>query len=173
MSGPDRARQDAYTEIYFLLPEGWMVGIPSFEAARGSWSVTARAPEDPGRPGPRPSVTGEGDDGVAALEDLGRRLRKLPEVQRRLNVERRSRPSGGGAMMAHGVWAAVGLALFEGLIKLAERGMRAKRLRALQTRRRRRRQARGETADGQHATPGASKRPDSGSSATPGSNAND
>ena len=148
MSGPDGARQDAYTEIYFLLPDGWMAGIPSVDAARQGWAVTARAPETPGRSGLRPSVTGKGDDAVAALEDLGRRLRKLPEVQKRLNQERRRKAGGAaGAAIALADWGGVVRLLTKGLTKLAERRMRADRLRALRARRHRRQQRR--TAEGQ------------------------
>ncbi len=138
MSSPDQARRDAYAEIYFLLPEGWMAGIPAFDAASQRWLVTAQAPEDPGRSGLRPSVTGEGDDGLAALEDLARRLRKLPGVQHRINDERRRQSAGAGSY-SDGWLGLVGI-LFDGLVRLAELRLRADRLRALRARRRPRRQ---------------------------------
>jgi hypothetical protein len=56
-----------WNEIHDLLPEWWQVGPAAFDPGRQRWSVTARSPKYGGWLRPPATITGEGEDEVAAL----------------------------------------------------------------------------------------------------------
>ena len=82
------ARERAWDDIHDLLPEWWQVGLATFDLGRHRWSVTvtARSPKYSGRPRPPATVTGEGEDEVAALTYLALKLR-----ERRMALEEKAR----------------------------------------------------------------------------------
>jgi hypothetical protein len=72
------AINDAWDALYDSLPARWKIGKPSYDPSRRAWSVTAWGPRRGSGRTP-PSVTGIGDDEVAALRDLDCRLRAEPQ----------------------------------------------------------------------------------------------
>jgi len=60
-------RERAWDDIRDLLPEWCQVGPDTFDPGRRRLSVTARSPKYSGRVRPPATVTGEGEDDVAAL----------------------------------------------------------------------------------------------------------
>jgi len=70
---------DVHEQVWFAvddaLPARWRVGPPSFDPGRGHWRVTARGPH-PGRGKVPTTVSGTGEDEIAALRDLDARLRQ-------------------------------------------------------------------------------------------------
>ena len=63
----------------------------TFDPGRHRWSVTARSPKYSGRLRPPATITGEGEDEVAALTYLALRLRELRDVERRMALEAKAR----------------------------------------------------------------------------------
>jgi hypothetical protein len=72
------AINDAWDALYDSVPARWKIGKPSYDPSRLAWSVTAWGPRRGSSRTP-PSVTGSGEDEVAALRDLDCRLRAVPQ----------------------------------------------------------------------------------------------
>ena len=66
-------RERAALDVPALLPEWWAVGPTSNEPGTGRWSYTARGPH-PGRGKYPETITGTGEDELAAMMDLRIRL---------------------------------------------------------------------------------------------------
>ena len=75
------ALSDAWDVLYESLPARWHIGMPTYDAGRATWSVTAWGPGIAGR-APSQSVTGTGNSEAAALRDLDSRLRGVPSPNR-------------------------------------------------------------------------------------------
>ena len=81
-------RERAALDVLELLPEWWVVGPTSYDPGNGRWSVTARG-RHPGRGRYPETITGTGEDELAAMIDLRIRLderrrdAKLAEIDRR------------------------------------------------------------------------------------------
>ena len=73
------AHEAAWSAVHEALPASWRVGPPSFSPADQHWSVTAFGQTHGRHGGPPISVTGIGEDEVAALRDLNDRLRGVPQ----------------------------------------------------------------------------------------------
>lgn len=71
-------RTAAWSAVHEALPARWQVGPPSFDPGRQAWIVSAVGPH-PGRGKIPQSVTGIGEDEVAALLDLDDQLRGVPK----------------------------------------------------------------------------------------------
>ena len=81
-------RERAALDVLALLPERWSVGPTSYDPGIRRWSYTARGPHP--RRGKFPeTITGTGEDDLAAMIDPRirlderRRLDKLAEIDRR------------------------------------------------------------------------------------------
>ena len=72
MTDPQK-RERAALDVLALLPDRWAVGPTSYDPGVGRWSYTARGPH-PGRDKVPETVTGTGDDVLAAMTDLAIRL---------------------------------------------------------------------------------------------------
>jgi hypothetical protein len=77
--------------VHGLLPDGWLVGRPSFDPGRHAWSVTAGSPKYSGRLRSPATITGRGEDELAALTDLVIELRELRAVEQRMAIEAKAR----------------------------------------------------------------------------------
>ena len=81
-------RERAALDVLALLPDRWAVGPTSYDPGIGRWSYTARGPH-PGRGKDPETITGTGEDELAAMIDLRirlderRRAEKLEEIDRR------------------------------------------------------------------------------------------
>jgi hypothetical protein len=83
----------AWSAVHEALPARWRVGPVTFDPGRQAWSVTARGPH-PGRGKAPVTVSGTGDNEIAALRDLDGCLRGVPhpdggrldELRRRLRL---------------------------------------------------------------------------------------
>ena len=71
-----RKRERAALDVLGLLPEWWSVGPTSYDPGVRRWSVTARGPHA-GRGKTPETVTGTGEDELAAMADLTIRLDAL------------------------------------------------------------------------------------------------
>ena len=71
----------AWAALYDAMPARWHVGMPVYDAAAATWSVTAAGPGLAGGEAAQ-SVTGRADTEAAALRDLGHRLDALPRPNR-------------------------------------------------------------------------------------------
>ena len=71
-------REEAWGAVHEALPARWRVGLASQDVLTHRWSVTAFR-RDRGRLATPETVTGTGDDEVAALRDLDDRLRGVPQ----------------------------------------------------------------------------------------------
>jgi len=87
-------REAAWGAVHEALPARWQVGpVTLREPTAGVWSVTAIGPH-PGRGKMPQTVTGTGQDEIAALRELDDRLRGVPhpdggrlnELRRRLRL---------------------------------------------------------------------------------------
>ena len=80
-------RERAALDVLNRLPEWWAVGPTSYDPGIGRWSYTARGPH-PGRGKYPETITGTGEDELAAMIDLRIRLderqrdAKLAEIDR-------------------------------------------------------------------------------------------
>jgi hypothetical protein len=70
-------REEAWGALHEALPARWRLGPPTYSPADRAWLVTAREPH-PGRGKHPQTVTGTGEDEIAALRDLDDRLRGIP-----------------------------------------------------------------------------------------------
>jgi hypothetical protein len=84
------ARERAALDVLALLPERWAVGPTSYDPGIGRWSYTARGPH-PGRGKYPETITGTGEDELAAMTDLRIRLDKRRKAERLDDIERRGR----------------------------------------------------------------------------------
>jgi hypothetical protein len=84
-------RERAWDDIHDLLPDRWRVGPPTYEPGWRRWSVTARSPKYSGRLRPPATVSGAGEDEIAALTQLANRLREVRDAERRMALEEKSR----------------------------------------------------------------------------------
>ena len=81
-------RERAALDVLKLLPEWWALGPTSYDPGIGRWTYTARGPH-PGRGKYPETITGIGEDELAAMIDLlirldeRRRDEKLAEIERR------------------------------------------------------------------------------------------
>ena len=86
-------REEAWGRLHEAIPARWTVGRPSFDPGRPGWSISAVGP-DRGRGKVPTSVSGFGDDELAAIRDLDARLRgersdgprRLDEFRARLRL---------------------------------------------------------------------------------------
>jgi len=72
------------------LPDGWRVGPATYNAGTHRWSITARGPH-PGRGKSPETITGLGEDELAAFTDLRIRLDERRRPQQLDDIERRGR----------------------------------------------------------------------------------
>jgi len=70
--------EDAWAAVHEALPARWQVGPVTYDPGRHAWSVTARSGAR-GRGNPPVTVSGAGEDEIAALRDLDDRLRGVPK----------------------------------------------------------------------------------------------
>lgn len=83
-------RERAALDVLNRLPDGWRVGTASYDPGSGRWSITARGPH-PGRGKKPETVTGSGEDELAAMTDLRIRLDEHRKGQRLEEIDRRGR----------------------------------------------------------------------------------
>lgn len=83
-------RERAALDVLARLPEGWRVGPMSYDPGTRRWSVTARGPH-PGRGKAAETVTGSGEDEIAAMTDLAVLLDERRRPEQAVDLERRSR----------------------------------------------------------------------------------
>jgi hypothetical protein len=69
-------RERAALVVVALLPDRWALGPTSYDPASGRWTYTARGPHSGGGKAPE-TVTGTGEDELAAMADLAIRLDEL------------------------------------------------------------------------------------------------
>ena len=74
------ALSTAWGAVFDSLPARWHIRLPSYDAERAAWSVTASGPGIAGGDASQ-SVSGTGDSEAAALRDLDSRLRSVPRPQ--------------------------------------------------------------------------------------------
>jgi hypothetical protein len=82
-------RERAALDALAVLPE-WWVGPTSYDPGIGRWSYTARG-SHPGRGKDPETITGTGEDELAAMTDLRIRLHERRKAERQDNIERRGR----------------------------------------------------------------------------------
>ena len=80
-SATHEALSAAWDVLYDAIPARWHVGMPAYDAAGATWSVTASGPGLAGGEAAQ-SVTGKAETEAAALRDLGERLNALPRPNR-------------------------------------------------------------------------------------------
>jgi hypothetical protein len=71
-------RDEAWDAVHESLPARWQLGPPTYSPADHAWHVTARGPHAGRRTHPQ-TITGTGEDEIAALRDLDDRLRGVPK----------------------------------------------------------------------------------------------
>jgi hypothetical protein len=72
---PDPSKRErAALDVLNMLPERWAIGPTTYDPGIGRWSYTARGPH-PGRGKYPETITGTGEDELAAFADLRIRLR--------------------------------------------------------------------------------------------------
>jgi hypothetical protein len=74
-------REAAWGAVHEALPARWRVGPVTFDPGRHAWSVTACGPH-PGRGKHPETVSGTGEDEIAALRALDDCLRGVPHPDR-------------------------------------------------------------------------------------------
>jgi hypothetical protein len=83
-------RERAALDILALLPEWWAVGPTSYDPGVCRWSVTARGPH-PGRGKSPATITGTGEDELAAMVDLRILLDERRHAEKPAQIDRRGR----------------------------------------------------------------------------------
>jgi hypothetical protein len=86
-------REEAWGRLHEAMPARWTVGRASYDPGRHGWSISAVGPH-PGRGRIPTSLSGFGDDELAAVRDLDARLRgersggprRLDELRARLRL---------------------------------------------------------------------------------------
>ena len=81
-------RERAALDVLELLPDRWAIGPTSYDPGTGRWTYTARGPH-PGRGKTPETITGTGEDELAAMIDLRIRLDERRRDDRRAEIERR------------------------------------------------------------------------------------
>ncbi len=81
-------RERAALDVLELLPEWWAVGPTSYDPGIGRWSYTARGPH-PGRGKMPETITGTGEDELAAMTDLAIRLDERRRDEKLGAIDRR------------------------------------------------------------------------------------
>ena len=81
----------AWVDIHDLVPKWWRVGRPTYERGRDRWTVSAISRKYSGRLRAPATVTGEGEDELAALTDLVMKLRELRAIEQRMAIEAKAR----------------------------------------------------------------------------------
>ena len=77
-------------DVLELLPERWAVGPTSYDPGTGRWTWTARGPH-PGRDKHPETITGTGEDELAAMVDLAIRLDERRRAGKLADIDRRGR----------------------------------------------------------------------------------
>ena len=83
-------RERAALDVLELLPEWWAVGPTSYDPGTGRWTWTARG-RHPGRGKAPETITGTGEDELAAMIDLRIRLDERRRAEKVAEIERRGR----------------------------------------------------------------------------------
>ena len=81
-------RERAALDVLERLPSWWVVGPTSYDPGNGRWSVTARGPH-PGRGKYPETITGTGEDELAAFTDLRIRLDERRGAEKLGQIDRR------------------------------------------------------------------------------------
>lgn len=77
-------------DVLDRLPDGWRVGPATYDPSRRQWSIRARGPH-PGRGNAPETITGSGEDELAAMSYLAIALDELRRRGRLEEIERRGR----------------------------------------------------------------------------------
>jgi hypothetical protein len=80
----------AALDVLALLPDRWALGPTSYDPGIGRWSYTARGPH-PGRGKHPETITGTGEDELAAMIDLRIRLDERQCPEKLADIDRRGR----------------------------------------------------------------------------------
>ena len=83
-------RERAALDVLAVLPDLWSVGPTSYDPGNGRWSVTARG-RHPGRGKYPETITGTGEDELAAMIDLRIRLEERRRDDKLAEIDRRGR----------------------------------------------------------------------------------
>ena len=83
-------RERAALDVLELLPYRWALGPTSYDPGIGGWSYTARGPQ-PGRGKMPETITGTGEDELAAMIDLAIRLDERRRDEKLAEIDRRAR----------------------------------------------------------------------------------
>ena len=83
-------RERAALDVLDLLPDRWALGPTSYDPGIGRWSYTARGPH-PGRGKMPETITGTGEDELAAMIDLRIRLAERRRDEKLAEIDRRGR----------------------------------------------------------------------------------
>ena len=83
-------RERAALDVLNLLPEWWAVGPTSYDPGTGRWTYTARGPH-PGRGKHPETITGTGEEELAAMTDLAIRLDERQRAEKLDAIDRRGR----------------------------------------------------------------------------------
>ena len=86
----DPAKRERAALEVLALPEWWAVGPTSYDPGIGRWSYTARG-SHPGRGKYPETITGTGEDELAAMVDLRIRLDKRHRAEKLRDIDRRGR----------------------------------------------------------------------------------
>ena len=81
-------RERAALDVLALLPEWWAVGPTSYDPGTARWTWTARG-RHPGRGKLPETITGTGEDELAAMIDLRNRLDERRRDEKLVEIERR------------------------------------------------------------------------------------
>ena len=83
-------RERAALDVLARLPEWWQVGPASYDPGIAHWAITARGPH-PGRGKVPETLTGRGEDELAAFADLRMQLDERQRPEKLEAIERRGR----------------------------------------------------------------------------------
>ena len=83
-------RERAAHDVLELLPDGWRLGRACWNPSTQRWAVTAR-PAHPGRGVAPETISGIGEDELAAITDLAIRLDERRRADMLAEVDRRGR----------------------------------------------------------------------------------
>jgi len=87
----DDLRHRAWDDIHDLLPAGWQAGPTSYDPGRRRWTVVARGPNSGIRTRSPATISGQGEEEIAALTELVLALRELNRPGQMADLERRAR----------------------------------------------------------------------------------
>jgi len=83
-------RERAALDVLSRLPEWWQLGPASYDPGTGRWTITARG-RHPGRGKYPETITGTGEDELAAMVDLRIKLDERRRGDKLEAIERRGR----------------------------------------------------------------------------------